>query len=399
LQKTRNLFHSFSLKTNAAPRVKNNTLIGILVAAVLAVIGGALYWWFIPKADVVVYVTPKRFEQQVQLSFSDNGAVSSASSSGSIPAQVITDSVSGDKTMSTTGTKLIGNKAAGSIQIANGNGTAIDLAAGTALSSSAGLKFVTNSEASISGQILPGSPGTANVAITAGDVGAQYNLAKGEVFSIGNYSKAMVAGTSLADFTGGSSQEISAVSVDDQTNLETGLKAELVQNATNDISAKVSTDQVFVNDLAGINVTGENFDHKIGDQADSLKLSLNLTATGLAADKTSLLEYAVGVLRNQIPQGFVLNSDQIDFKFKFISQVNGSYLYSVTIGANFLPQIDKQKTIAKIAGSTPAVVESYFNSIPGFGHAEVTLKPKLPGFLGTLPRIQKNITLEVTAEQ
>ena len=42
LQKTKNLFHSFSLKANAAPRVKNNTLIGVLVAVVLALIGGGL---------------------------------------------------------------------------------------------------------------------------------------------------------------------------------------------------------------------------------------------------------------------------------------------------------------------------------------------------------------------
>ena len=398
LQKTKSLFHSFSLKSNAAPRVKNNTLIGVLIVILMLIIGGALFWWFYPKADVTVFVTPKRFEQQLQLSFGTNAA-SSATTAGTISAQIITDKVSGDKTKSTTGTKLIGNKATGSVQIANGNGSAISLAAGTVLTSSAGLKFVTNLQASVSGQILPGSPGIAKVDVTAGDIGAQYNLAKGEVFSIGNYSKAMVAGTSLADFTGGSSQEISAVSADDQTNLETGLKAELIQNMLNDISAKVSTDQIFVNDLADVSVTSENFDHKIGDQADSLKLSLSLSSTGLAADKTKLLEYAVGVLRDKIPQGFVLNSDQIDFKFKFASLANGNYIYNVTIGANFLPQIDKQKTIAQIVGKTPAVTESYLNSIPGFGHAEIKLRPKLPGIFGTLPQIPKNITLEVTAEQ
>jgi hypothetical protein len=111
------------------------------------------------------------------------------------------------------------------------------------------------------------------------------------------------------------------------------------------------------------------------------------------------LEYATGVLKDKIPQGFVLNSDQIDFKFKFSSQANGNYVYDVTIGANFLPQIDKQKTISQIVGKTPAVTLNYLNSIPGFGHAEITLKPKLPSFLGTLPHIPGNITLDVTAEQ
>jgi hypothetical protein len=368
-----------------------------LAVVLLTFIGGGLYWWFYPKAKVVVFVTPKRFEQQVQLSFSPSGVSDAAA--GTVPAQVITDKVAGDKTKSTTGTKLIGNKATGSVQIANGNGTAINLAIGTALSSSAGLKFVTNSQASVSGQILPGSPGTAKVDITAFDIGAQYNLAKGEVFSIGNYSKVMVAGTSLADFSGGSSQEISAVSKDDQANLETDLKRELLQNAVNDISAKVSGNQIFVNDLAGLDTVSENFDHKIGDQADSIKLSLNLSATGIAADRVKLIEYAKGVLKDKIPSGFVLNSDQIDFKFMFSAEENGNYLYDVTIGANFLPQIDKQKIIGRIVGKTLSVTENYLNSIPGFGHAEITLKPKFPGPLGTLPRIPQNITLEVSAEQ
>jgi hypothetical protein len=397
LQKTKNMFHAFSLKTNAAPRVKNNTLIGILAVIILALIGGGLSWWFIPKAKITVFVTPKRFEQQAVLSFSPGGV--SDAVAGIVPAQVITDKVTGDKTKSTTGTKLIGNKATGSVQIANGNGTAINLTAGTLLTSSAGLKFVTNSQASVSGQILPGSPGTANVAITAFDIGAQYNLAKGEVFNIGNYSKAMVAGTSLSDFSGGSSQEISAVSADDQANLETELKGELTQNAMNDISAKVTGDQIFVNDLAGIDTLTENFDRKIGDQADSIKLSLILNATGIAADKAKLIEYAKGVLKDKIPAGFVLNSDQIDFKFKFSALSGGNYLYNVTIGANFLPEIDKTKIIEKIAGKTTSVTQNFLNSIPGFGHAEITLSPKLPGFLGTIPRIPKNITLDVSAEQ
>jgi hypothetical protein len=151
--------------------------------------------------------------------------------------------------------------------------------------------------------------------------------------------------------------------------------------------------------LAGLDTGTENFDHKVGDSADSLKLSLTLNATGLAADKTKLIEYAKEILKDKIPSGFVLNSNQIDFKFSFSSQNNGNYLYNVTIGANFLPQIDSQKIIGQITGKTSGVTESYLNSIPGFGHAEVTLKPKLPGPLGTLPHISKNITLEVSAEQ
>jgi hypothetical protein len=396
LQKTKNIFHSFSLKLTVS-HPKNTTLLGILTVGLLVLLIGGVFWWFYPTAKVTIFVIPKRYEQQVQVFFNTDGEYDV--STGILPARVITDEVSGEKTKGTTGSKLIGNKATGSVQIANGNGSSINLAAGTILNSSAGLKFVTNSEASVSGQILPGSPGTAVIDVTAADIGSQYNLAKGEIFGVGNYSKALVAGTSMGDFSGGSSQEITAVSKDDQVNLENDLKAELGQNVKSDILSKVTNNEIFVDNLVGLDITSESFDHKIGDSADSLKLSLTLNATGLAADKIKLLEYSKGVLKDQIPSGFVLKNEQIDFKFSFIDLKNGEYNYNMTIGANFLPQVDSTKIIKQIVGKTPEVVKKYLSSIPGFSRAEVVLKPNLPGFLGTLPRVPKNITIETAAEQ
>lgn len=395
------LFHSFSeklfSKKIATPTIKNKTLITILIAIGVGIVGIILFWWFFQKAKIVVFVTPKRFEEQMQITFNSNGEFDKTS--GNIPAKIITDEVTGEKVKATSGTKLIGNKAIGNIQIANGNGTFINLASGTVLTSSSGFKFVTNSTASVSGQILPGSPGTANIDVTAADIGAQYNLAKGEIFSVGNYSKALVAGTSTADFSGGSSQEISAVSRDDQTNLEAELTTELSQNAKNNILAKITSDQIFVNELAGLDTKTANFDHKVGDQADSLKLSLTLNVTGIAADRAKLLEYAKDVLKDKTPGGYSLKEDQIDFKFTYAGLVDGKYNFNVTVGANFLPDINTQEIRNLTVGKTPTVVQNYFKSIPGFDHAEVALRLKLPGLLGTLPRISKNITLEVKAEQ
>ncbi|MFA5911872.1 MAG: baseplate J/gp47 family protein, partial [Vicinamibacterales bacterium] len=241
LAKSKILFHSFSKifsKANPGSPRTNKGLIAILAVLGLGFVAVSILWWFVQTAKVTIYVTPKRSEENVQITFDSGGQ--SDQGNGIIPAKVLTDQVSGEKTKTTTGTKLIGNKATGSVQIANGNGAAINLAAGTSLTSSSGFKFVTNNEASVSGQLLPGSPGTATVNVTAYDIGSQYNLAKGEVFSVGNYSKALVAATSTGDFSGGSSQQISAVNKDDQLNLENDLKNELAQNAKSDLSAKVA---------------------------------------------------------------------------------------------------------------------------------------------------------------
>lgn len=399
LAKGKSLFHSFSKiipKSNMGGTGKNKGLIAILSVIGVLFVSLISLWWFAQKANVSIYVTPQRAEENVQIVFDTNGSADIAN--GVIPAVTLVDKVSGDKTKSTTGTKLIGNKATGNVQIANGNSAAINLASGAILTSSSGFKFVTSSEVSVSGQLLPGSPGTASVDVAAYDIGSQYNLAKGEVFSVGNYSKSLVAATSTVDFTGGSSQQISAVSKDDQTALETDLKNELIQNAKSDLSAKMSDTQTFVSDLAAIDTVTETFDHKVGDQADNLKLSLSLNATALAADKEKLLEYANNTLKGKAPTGYTLSSDHIDFKFTLVSEDNGKYTYNVVVGGNFLPEVDVEKIKKTILGKTATVATDYLNSITGFDHAEVTLKIKFPGPLKTIPRIAKNIVIEVKPE-
>ena len=401
LSRSKNLFHSFSAKIfpksiPGAPS-KNKTLVAVLAILGLLILVVGILWWFVQTAKITIFVAPKRTEENVQISFSTDGQFDAAA--GVLPAKVLTDQVSGEKTKSTTGTKLIGNKATGSVQIANGNGAAINLAAGTVLTSSSGFKFVTSSEASVSGQLLPGSPGTATVNVSSVDIGSQYNLAKGEVFSVGNYSKALVAATSTGDFSGGSSQQISAVGQDDQTRLETDLKSELGQSVKSNLLAKITEEYIFITDLAVLETTSENFDHKIGDPADNLKLSLSLSATGLAADRAKLLEYAKGVLAGKAPSGYTLSEDQINFKFTLAgSDTGGRYTYDVVVGGNFLPEVDKEKIKSVILGKTATVATDYLNSIPGFDHADVLLQIKFPDPLKTIPRIAKNISIDVKPE-
>jgi hypothetical protein len=398
----KNIFKSFSSRfVMKSPKISTNrsktTIYIILVLILLVTIGGGIYWWFAPKAIVTIFVSPKSYQEQASIAFSTDGTFDE--SKAIIPAQAISSQASGDKTMSATGTKLIGNKATGSVQIANGNGDPINLPAGTILTSSAGLKFVTSIEASISGQLIPGSPGTATLSVTAGDVGAQYNLAKGEVFKVGAFDKSQVAATSQGDFSGGSSQQITAVSADDQSNLETSLKSELSGQATDALSGKVTNDQFLVNDLAGLDIASETFDHKVGDTADTLKLSLTVNATGIAADKVKLLQYVADTLKNKIPAGYALNSSQLNFKFTFTSKVNGLYVYTADISANFLPLTNSNTITREIIGKTVPDATNYLSSVPGYTRAEIDLKNYLPGPLKTLPHLSKNITIEVAPDQ
>ena len=137
----------------------------------------------------------------------------------------------------------------------------------------------------------------------------------------------------------------------------------------------------------------------MGDTADTLKLSLSVSGTGIAADRAKLLQYATDPLKNKIPSGYALRSSQIAFKFTYVGTQNGNLEYNADISADFLPQLNTVSLVNQIAGKSTTVVENYLSTIEGYSRALVALDPPLPGPLKALPHMGKNITIDVVPEQ
>ncbi|MGD0523281.1 MAG: hypothetical protein ABSA43_01840, partial [Candidatus Microgenomates bacterium] len=106
------------MPTVTLPKFKKPLLLGGIAVAVFvfAAIG---YYWFIPKAVVTVYVAPQKIDEEANLTI-DTSSPGSDFSGSVLAGQPVTTEVSGDRTQSTTGTKLVGDKAKGTVQIQNG---------------------------------------------------------------------------------------------------------------------------------------------------------------------------------------------------------------------------------------------------------------------------------------
>ncbi|MBI4153485.1 baseplate J/gp47 family protein [Candidatus Woesebacteria bacterium] len=371
--------------------------VGLVILGLVLVLG-FIYWWFFPKAEVTVYVAPRRLEKEITLRI-DADADSPDFSQRVLPGEVIEREVSGDRTKSTTGTKVVGESAKGTVKIQNGLATAINLPAGTILVSSGDLRFSLDKAASVSAALSPSSPGTANIEVTAANIGAEYNLVKDEGFKVGNYPKAEVDAVSVADFTGGSSRDISAVSKEDAETLEEDLTEELIEKARNELAAMVASDKFFIEDVIIAEATGKAFSNKVGDEASSLKLTLTLSAKGLVVARQHLFDLAREDLKDKVSTGFVLRDEQLSAEFKLTGESGVEYELEGSFVANLLPEVKPDELALKIKGKYPPLAENYLTSIPGFTRAEIKRKPPLPGRLGTLPRLAKNITIEVSAER
>ena len=364
----------------------------------LFIIIGLVSWWFLPKATVTIYVSPKKLDEKMTI-FIDPDASDSNFTKRILPGDTVKTTVSGDRTTSTSGTKTIGENAKGSVTIQNGTAQALKLPVGTFIYSAADLKFELAEEASVSAAISPSSPGTDTVEVVAVGIGAEYNLAKDESFSVGNYPKAEVDAVATADFSGGSSRQISAVSEEDMDDLEDDLTEELLEEAKNELAEKISADQYFIEESMEITPSTKSFDNKVGDETDNLKLSLSLEVTALVVEDLALSDFAKEVLKDKIPSGYVLREDQIDMRFELEEESDEVYELIAYMDVNLLPEMKPDEIIKEIVGKNIPLAKDYLTSISGFTRAEINLKPPLPGWLGTLPHVAKNIEVELAAER
>lgn len=368
---------------------------GIFFVVVLVAL--FLLWWFVPKATVTIFVSPKSLEDKVELSV-DTSANSIDFGKKILPGKVVSTSESGDKTKSTSGTKTVGERAKGTVQLRNGTSSPIRLSAGSSIFSN-NLEFTLDSSASISAALSPGSPGTGTVDVTASDIGAEYNLGKDETFSVSNYPKAEVDAVAQDDFSGGSSRQIQAVSESDQKTLLEDLTAELTDKAKSDIMGKVADDETLIEGSLTATPSSKTYSSKVGDEADTLKLSLKLDVEGVVVKKQDLFDLANDVLKNEIPSGFVLRQSQVTTDLSLTGSKNGVYQLQGTIGANLLPEINTEDVKQNIKGKYTEIADKYFRTIPSFARATIKLNPSLPGKLGSLPRLASHITIEVQAEK
>ncbi len=370
---------------------------------IFAALGGlfvalALAWWFLPKATVAIYVAPQSTSATFPVNL-DSNVSSPRLSEKMLNAVLISTQASGEKSRGTTGRKTVGDRAKGSVQVRNGNSAPVNLPAGTVFLSSNNLEFSLDKSASIAGSLSPVTPGTAEVDITARAIGAEYNLGKDETFKIGNYPKADIDAVAINQLTGGSSREISAISESDQQSLRDELTKELTEKAKQDLFGKISSEQYFIENSLQTQVVTSSFSGRVGDESSNLSLSLNISVSGLAVDRNLIYELSSEELKDRIPGGYILRNDQMRLQFDLKDQKDGVYEFEADIAANLLPEINPDEIAKKIAGRNPVRAEEYLRTVPGFRRAEITFSPRLPGFLGIMPRVSRNINIEIGAER
>lgn len=389
--------HGPSLSRQKLPKESSFKRAFFILLIFIILVGFGLFaaWWYLPKAKVTIYVAPRSLRETKEVVMGDD--VETDFENLTLRANSTSLEESGERTTSTTGTKVVGEKATGKVTIRNGTSTGIKLKAGTILKGSSDLLFTLDNEASISAATSPSEPGSATLAVSAESIGEEYNIDKDSTFSVSNYPTSEVDAVADTEFTGGSSREITAVSQVDLDKLEEELIDQLKEEGRSKIKEQIGSNEELIDGSIQIEDIESDFNHKVGDEASTVKLNATVKFTALTVNKDSLFNLAKDVLGSTIPDGYALKDNQLDLSYDLVSEEDGKFYFDIQFEANLLPQINIDEIASKISGRYPPQAYEYLSTVPGFVRADLGVKPVLPGKLAIMPHVRKNIEIGISA--
>ena len=366
----------------------------LFALAGLITLGGIAYWflYYFPRAEINLSLRPIPLIKEIAV-VADTEAEEVDGDKGVIPGKTRSVEESGEKSTAATGTATVGEKATGTITFTStvnqscGQGTKVK-------ENDSGLIFLTDAALTFSS-----APEDKDVAVTAEKIGPTYNLASGKTFtvvsgcSIGGLS---IAGVNSAAFTGGTSQQVKIVSSTDRSKLLTELKKELTDKAKEELTA--TGDEVIIASALKVEVTKQDYSHAVGEQADSVSLSLTVKVTTisyLGADIQNLISQVIGEL---VPEGFTLFAGETEIEPLDPTLTAARLRFTAKITAQVVPEVDVEKIKAELATRSIPSAEEYLSGVGEITGYEISLFPNLPASLQRIPRNVNRIKINLVTE-
>lgn len=392
----------FAIAIPAIPKFKMPSLKGrkipwlyLLILPVLLILGFVVYL-FTAEATVLIYFNPQKISDQFPV------AVAESSVSGTLTLLATKKTVSGSaqEQIPTTGDATVGDKAGGSITIANKSVAPIVLKAGDSVVSENGkYTYLINDAVTIASKsadplTFQETYGKAvGVKVTASKIGADYNLPKNTTFSVSSFSRNVAYAVADSDFAGGTSRAVRAVSKADQDKLLEIAGNKIKQQIESSTSLQTPGFNSLV--LSDFTYTKKNFDKNVGEEATVLNLDLEGSIDTLVYSEDSLYKLVAEKLAPKIPAGSEIFQGNTSINLEKPVKKDDHYEVKVNVEAGLFPKIDEAKYRSFIKGKPLGDIRQFFTSIQGFDRLVVRIVPKIPVYTNFLP--YKNINFQLTA--
>ncbi len=368
--------HSIARMTGRTPKVP--VIIGVVVLLLLG--GGSVFaLTYLPSAKITLSVLPKMITRNETIRI-DPEAGSIDPTTKTVPGKKVEKVVSGEKTITATGKKKVGDPAKGTITLFNkSETTAYTLKKGTVVTTGS-LQFTLDTDVSIasastslSGDQLTFGKNTAPV--TAVAVGTEGNIASGRDFVVKDYTTSTLSGRNEKAFTGGTSREVTVVSRSDYDTLQKTLTTDLIEKAKAELMQSVSGKERMIDETIKTAVKEKKFTQEIDQEAKDLHGSLTVSVSAITYDESDIKSVLAGVAQSDVPAGYSVNDARTTVtvgEVTIAKDTSMSAKASLTTVA--VPSIATDTVRKSVAGKKLTEAESQLRSLPGVASAEFTFQ-------------------------
>lgn len=362
--------------------------VAAFTAGVMAVL--VLAGLFVPRA--AVKLSPEAQTVSVNIPVNANPNVSSVSLSGEIPAQIITFTIDGEKTVpASSRISVPQNKATGVAQFTNLGADEILIPAGTVVETNTLVRFTT-----VNGTRLPGGVDEiVEVRIEAVNAGELGNVETGDITLIEGTLGLSAKVSNPEPTHGGTDSVVFGATEEDRTLLREQLLNELRTQAETQARAGLNAGDLLILDTLQVNeVLREEFTPPAGEAGNALTLALQVefsAHTVLAEDLRSLASASVMAF---IPQGFAPDGDMtFTPRAKPITDSTGVTRFELQASQSVLRSVDLMQAYNLIRGRNVQIAAAELRSTFGLQN-----EPQIvitPSWWTHLPLIPFNISMEV----
>jgi len=347
-------------------------------AAILLI---AFFVWanvFAPAARVIITAKTSAAPVSSTVTLVGNGQTDiSKGTVQSVSQQLKKDSV---VEFDATGTKTVGEKAAGKVIFSNCDTSAqVTIDAGTYISAN-GNNYIVQADTVVGpGSFSGGSCSSAGTSVAtdviATDIGPDYNAAPDTSFLVSGYTSQMTASTT-AGIAGGTSREVKVPTAEDIQTATTKLKSQSDDSARKELLAKFASGEVVIGDSFTVEnsapVSTPALDTESKDGKAKLTATTTYTMTALPkADVEAFLKENINKQLSDSPNQKIYNNGIDTVKLQNFSKSDTSTTVKIVGSGQVGPSIDESEVKDQVKGKIYGDIQSSLESISGVDSVDV----------------------------
>lgn len=278
---------------------------------------------------------------------------------GEVPARLVSVEREGSDKIATTDRRDVPDgHAQGTVIFANKTTIPVTITKGTVVRTSTGdnVRFYTVADAWLPGELFA----TVRVGILAAEPGPKGNVPPLSINVIEGELAAQADVLNDARTSGGTVRRMPVVAGEDEVQLRAKLMKRLQEEAYNELTAALSKNEFIPPDSLTIVIIDEKFDHKVGEMADELGMSMKVRVTGLAIDSANGEKLLLRLLEQRMKPGYRLLEDSASFKRDALIEATPEKArFRMSVQARIAPAIDAGTVSRAVAGKTIEAAKEY----------------------------------------